>query len=242
MDIEGTVALVTGANRGIGEAIALALHEAGAARIYAASRGEPAPVCARDPERFVPIVLDVTDAAQVARAAASCGDVTLLVNNAGVNGYSGLIGAHRPEAARLEMDTNYFGTLAMCQAFAPVLGRNGGGAIANLLSATAQVNLPISGTLCASKAAAWSLTQGVRAELAAQGTHVVAVLPSAVDTDMARGFDGPKVPAAEVAAALLRGLEAGEEEVWVGDMALGIARGLATDPKAVERQLAAWLP
>ncbi len=130
----------------------------------------------------------------------------------------------------------------MCRAFAPALSANSGGAIVNLLSILARGNLPMMGSLAASKAAELSMTQGLRAELAAQGTHVMAVLPGAVDTDMTRDFDGPKIEPAEVAEAILHGLSIGAEEVMPGDMGAGMAMGLAMDPKAVERQLAEFLP
>jgi NAD(P)-dependent dehydrogenase (short-subunit alcohol dehydrogenase family) len=140
------------------------------------------------------------------------------------------------------METNYFGPLSMCRAFAPVLANNGGGAIINMLSILARVNLPMYGSLCASKAAALSLSQGVRAELAKQGTLVVAVMPGAVDTEMERNFPPPKLPPSEAAGAALDGVEQGLEEVYSGDMASGMSQGLAGDPKAVEKDLAKYLP
>jgi NAD(P)-dependent dehydrogenase (short-subunit alcohol dehydrogenase family) len=140
------------------------------------------------------------------------------------------------------MDTNYLGTLAMCRAFAPVLKRNGGGAIVNMLSILSRVSMPAYGSLCASKAAALSMTQGVRAELAKQHTLVVGVMPGAVDTDMARGYQGPKDPPLEVANAALDAVEKGLEDVYPGGMAQGVSAGLAKDPKAVEKEFAQYLP
>jgi short-subunit dehydrogenase len=130
----------------------------------------------------------------------------------------------------------------MARAFAPVLARNGGGAIVNLISILAHMNLPQMASLCASKAALLSATQAMRAELAAQGTRVMAVLPGAVDTDMTRDFEGAKMAPADVAAALVHGLSIGAEEVYPGEMAAGVAMGLAVDAKAVERQFATFLP
>jgi 2-keto-3-deoxy-L-rhamnonate aldolase RhmA/NAD(P)-dependent dehydrogenase (short-subunit alcohol dehydrogenase family) len=242
--IEGAVALVTGTNRGIGPAIVRALLAEGAARVYCAARraGSNAALIAEAPDRLVPVALDVTDPAQIAAAAARCGDVTLLVNNAGINFNTPLVGIAGIENARAEMETNYFGTLAMCRGVAPVLKRNGGGTIVNMLSILSHVNLPLMGSLCASKAAALSLTQAVRAELTGQGTRVMGVLPGAVDTDMTAGVNIPKLQPAEVAAAIVHGLLTGAEEIYPGDMAAGTAAGLATDPKAVERQYGQFLP
>jgi NAD(P)-dependent dehydrogenase (short-subunit alcohol dehydrogenase family) len=244
MKIMGTVALVTGANRGIGRAYIDALLERGAAKIYAGARdtGGLADLVQRYPGKVVAVKLDITQPADIDAAAAKCGDVALLINNAGINRQAGFLAASDLVAARAEMETNYFGPLAMCRAFAPILARNGGGAIVNMLSILARVNLPMYGSLCASKAAALSLTQGVRGELAKHGTLVVAVMPGAVDTEMERNFPPPKLPPADAARAALDAVEQGLEEVYPGDMATGMSQGLAADPKAVERDLAKYLP
>lgn len=244
MQIRGSVALVTGANRGIGRAYVEALLARGARKIYAGARRLDgiADLVAANKATVQGIALDITDAAAVASAAKACRDVTLLVNNAGINRASGLVAAADLSAAHAEMETNYFGTLAMCRAFAPVLKANGGGAIINMLSILSRVSLPLMGSLCASKAAGLSLTLGIRAELAGQGTAVIAVMPGAVDTDMSRDFPPPKMPPREVAEAALVALEQGVEEVYPGAMAAGIVQGLAADPKAVEKQFAAYLP
>ena len=243
MQVKGCVALVTGANRGIGEQFVKALRAAGAKRIYAGAR-DPASlrVDAADRESIVPLGIDVTRAADVAAAAARCRDVTLLVNNAGVNFNTPLMGIAALDNARAEIETNYFGTLAMCRAFAPVLKANGGGTIVNMLSILARVNLPLMGSLCASKAAALSMTQGVRAELRAQGTRVIGVMPGAVETRMTEMLPPPKMNPADVAKAALAAVEQGVEDVYPGDMAAGVAAGLAQDAKAVEAQFAAYLP
>jgi NAD(P)-dependent dehydrogenase (short-subunit alcohol dehydrogenase family) len=244
MDIKGSVALVSGANRGIGRCFVEALLARGAAKIYATA-GRPerlADLVERGKGTVLPLKLDITVPADIAAAASQCGDVSLVVNNAGINLQAGLIAAKDLAAARAEMETNYFGPLAMCRAFAPILGRNGGGAIINMLSILARVNLPMYGSLSASKAAQLSLTQGVRAELAKQGTLVVAVMPGAVDTEMERNFPPPKLAPSEAARAALDGVEQGLEEVYPGDMASGMSQGLAGDPKAVEKDLAKYLP
>ncbi len=244
MKIAGCIALVTGANRGIGKAYVAALLAGGARKVYATARRADtvADLAKAHPGKVETLALDITDAGAVAAAAKHCGDVSLLVNNAGINRTLGLLAAPDLAAARAEMETNYFGTLAMCRAFAPVLKANGGGGIINMLSILSRVTLPLMGSLCASKAAGLSLTQGVRAELAKQGTLVIAVMPGAVDTDMSRDFPPPKMPPGEVAAAALAALEQGIEEVYPGDMAAGVAQGLAADPKAVEKQFAGYLP
>jgi NAD(P)-dependent dehydrogenase (short-subunit alcohol dehydrogenase family) len=244
MQIKGSVALVTGANRGIGRSFVEALLARGGARIYASSRHPERLVdlVERGKGIVVPIKLDITKPADMAAAADRCRDVNLLVNNAGINLQAGLIAAKDLAEARAEMETNYFGPLAMCRAFAPILAANGGGAIVNMLSILARVNLPMYGSLSASKAAALSLTQGVRAELAKQGTLVVAVMPGAVDTEMERNFPPPKLPPGDAARAALDGVEQGLEEVYPGDMANGMSQGLAGDAKAVEKDLAKYLP
>ncbi len=185
MRIADSVALVTGAGRGLGRAFVQELAERGAATIYAG---------ARDPSQVtgpgVPVPLDVTDPDQVAAAARRCADVTLLVNNAGLMALSPLIGAPSMAGARHEIETNYFGTLAMCRAFAPVLAAGGGGAIVNMLSVVSFFTNPANGSYGASKAAAWALTNGVRIELAHQGTQVVGVHAGFIDTEMARELAG----------------------------------------------------
>src|SRR5215470_15963024 len=164
MEISGSTALVTGANRGIGAAIVNALVAAGAARVYAGMR--TALDVSPSAPNIIHIKLDITDAAQVAAAAQACGDVQILVNNAGIGLFQPLVAAADPNASELEMRVNYLGPLAMCRAFAPILGRNGGGAIVNVLSILARVAVPVAGSYCASKAAAYSLTQAIRGELA----------------------------------------------------------------------------
>jgi NAD(P)-dependent dehydrogenase (short-subunit alcohol dehydrogenase family) len=237
MNVSGSVVLVTGANRGIGQALVTALQAAKAAKIYAASREGAATA-----PGTVALKLDVTKPAEVAAAAQTAGDITLLINNAGVNFNTPLVKIAALDNARAEMEVNYFGTAAMCRAFAPVLAKNGGGVIVNMLSILARVNLPLMGSLCASKAAALSLTQAVRAELAKQGTRVIGVLPGAVRTRMTEGVDVPKIEPQEVAAAILAAIAGDDEEIYPGEMAAGVKAGLAADPKGVEKQFGAYLP
>jgi short-subunit dehydrogenase len=197
---------------------------------------------AEAPDKLQAIELDVTNKEQIAAAARMAKDVTLLVNNAGVNFNTPLMAIDSTDNARREMEVNYFGTLAMCRAFQPILKANGGGAIVNMLSILSHVNLPLMGSLCASKAALLSLTQALRAELKAQGTHVMGVLPGAVDTDMTAGVNVPKIQPSYVAAAIVDGLNRHAEDIYPGDMAAGVFYGLSGDPKAVEHEFASYLP
>jgi short-subunit dehydrogenase len=189
----------------------------------------------------VGLELDVTDPAEVANAARQCHDVNLLINNAGVFANKLLIGAPDMSAAREEMDVNYFGTLAMCRAFAPVLARNGGGAIVNVLSAAALVNLPVMGGYGPSKAATRSLSAGVRAELAEQGTQVIALIVGSVDTRMAAHVEGSKESPQDIARAGLKAVKQGVDEVDTDRMATEVRAALALDPKALERRMARLL-
>lgn len=236
--IDGAVVFLTGARGGIGVALIDALRAQGARRIYAS---DVKPADSVGDGTTVPLVLDITDARAVAEAARQASDVGVLINNAGVNLRNSAIQGSI-DAARREMEVNYFGTAAMCRAFAPVLAANGGGAIVNVLSILAKIAIPALGTYCASKAALLRLTEAVRAELAAQRTHVLAAMPWAVDTPMSGPFPGEKTPPAEVAAGILAALARGDEEVYFHTVSAEINRGLAADPKAVERTYASWLP
>ena len=240
MQIKGATVLVTGANRGIGACFIDELLKRGVKKIYATAR-DPSAIKKRATTLEVH-ALDITDHCAIESLAIKLTDVDLLINNAGVNNMSAFAASENLQAARDEMEVNYFGTLAMCKAFAPVLKNNQGGAMINMLSILARVNLPLMGSLCASKAAGLSLVQGLRAELAAQSTAVIAVMPGAVDTDMSKNFPPPKMAPLDVVCAALDGLEQGLEEIYPGEMAAGMQQGLAADSKAVEKELAHYLP
>jgi len=242
MDIKNSVAFVTGANRGIGRAFVEGLLQAGAAKVYAAARDVSKLADLTSDPRVIPVSLDVSDADQILRVAAAHDDVTLLVNNAGVAAFQGLISADDISPARSEMEINYFGTLNMTRAFAPVLAKNGGGALVNLASIASYVNFPVLGSYSASKAAVHSLTQGIRAELNAQGTLVLGVYPGPIDTDMAENFPMDKTPPADVVQSVLSAVESGTEDVYPDPVAVEMHAGILGDPKAMERQVGEMLP
>jgi NAD(P)-dependent dehydrogenase (short-subunit alcohol dehydrogenase family) len=229
MKIDGTSALVTGADRGLGRVFARELVSRGAVTVYGAARN---PAAVTEPG-VTAVALDITDPARVAEVAKQCADVSLLVNNAGVMQASTFIGAPSLDAARLEMETNYFGTLCMCRAFAPVLAANGGGAVVNMLSVTSFYTNPLDASYGASKAAGWSLTNGIRIELAHQGTLVVAVHASFIDTDMAAGIDAPKVSPESVAQQTFDAVEAGEIEVLADERTRFVKASLSRDHELI---------
>jgi NAD(P)-dependent dehydrogenase (short-subunit alcohol dehydrogenase family) len=234
--IEGKVALVTGANRGIGRALTDALLARGAKKVYAAAR-QPQAVDAK--ERLIPLRLDVTDAQQIRTAAETALDVELIFNNAGVCFAQGLFGSAVLEQARREMEVNYFGPLHLLQRLAPTLQRNGGGAVINVGSAAGLTNVPFFPTYSASKAALHSLTQAARNLLAAQDTSVFGVYAGPVDTDMVRDLQLPKTPPRDVAFAILAGVEAGQEDIYPDPYAVEFGRQFGSSPKAAEQQMAA---
>lgn len=244
MKIQGSVALVSGANRGIGKAYVEALVQAGAARIYAAARNVETlqDVVAIAPDRIIAVALDVTQPDQISAVVEQAQDVTLLINNAGVLGAGGLFTSNSVETAQWEMNTNYFGTLYMTRAFAPVLQHNGGGTLVNLLTIASVVNVPVFSSYSASKAALYSLTQGVRAELAQQGTLVVGVFPGPVDTAMSDGVLLDKVAPLEVAQLTLQAIEEGIEDVYPDPVSRDVFTNLHDNLKAVEKQFAGMLP
>jgi NAD(P)-dependent dehydrogenase (short-subunit alcohol dehydrogenase family) len=232
--IKGSVVLITGATGTIAQALIAELAARGAAKIYAAARD----ISALDASSsLVPIKMDVTSDEDVAEAAKLAIDVTLLINNAGVNHNTAFMLAPDLAFAREEIEANYLAPLRLTRAFAPALIANHG-AVLNLLTILARVNFPFMGSYCASKAAALSLTQGLRGELAPKGVRIAAAMPGAVDTRMTAVLSIPKMTPADAAIEIFDGFEAGEEDIYVGDMARGLAQGLAHDPKAVERQLA----
>ena len=228
MKIEGSVALVTGANRGIGKAIANELLARGAAKVYAGVRD---PDSVTD-DRLVAVGLDVTDPAQVAQAAERLDDVQIVVNNAGIGGTSTPLSADL-DRARAELEVNYLGLATMTQAFAPVLAANGGGAFVNVLSVVSWVGMPILTTYSASKAAAWSYSNAARVELARSGTEVLGVHVGYVDTDLTAGLPVEKIGPQEVATSALDALEQGQPEAIVDEFSRGVKAGLSDDQNLI---------
>jgi NAD(P)-dependent dehydrogenase (short-subunit alcohol dehydrogenase family) len=224
MQLNNAVVMVTGANRGIGAQFVEQLKARGASKIYAASRDG-----AIDVDGVEPIRLDITDPAQIQAAAAAAGDVQVLINNAGISTGTSVVSGEVADIKR-EMDTNFWGPLLMTQAFAPILKANGGGAILNVVSALSWFTLPSAGAYAASKAAAWSLTDSARLELADQGTQVVGVHMGLVDTDMAASTDAPKISPSDLAAAGLDAIESGLDEVLGDDWTRLVKSGLTLAP------------
>ncbi len=243
MNIEGSVALVTGGNRGIGEAFVRALLAAGAAKVYVGTRKleDAAHLVAEDPARTVALALDITKAEQIAAAAAKCGDVSILINNAGAFHNLTLMGAADLSAARDEMEVNYFGPLAMCRAFGSILKTNGGGAVVNVLSSGGLVALPAMGGYSPSKFAGRAATTCVRAELAGQNTQVTALIVGSVDTRMAAHVAGRKERPEDIAKIGLSAIKRGIDELDTDSMAIEVRASLARDPKGLERSLAKML-
>ncbi|MBN3726327.1 SDR family oxidoreductase [Burkholderia sp. Ac-20379] len=213
MKLEGAVVFITGANRGLGLELAKQALARGAKKVYAAAR-DPSTVTLPG---VTPVRLDVTDAAQAEAAARDCGDVTVLINNAGIGRLGSLLSDEGPAVLHAQLDTNLIGMLNVTRAFAGILGRNGGGALLNMLSILSWANTPMIAGYGVSKAAAWALTNGLRHELRAQGTLVTGFHAGYIDTDMIRAFDVPKARPEDVIRLALDAVEAGEEEVLVDE-------------------------
>ncbi|WP_424215899.1 SDR family oxidoreductase (plasmid) [Streptomyces sp. BI20] len=225
MELHNAVALITGANRGLGRHLALGLLERGA-KVYAAAR-RPETV---DLPGAIAVPLDVTDPASVAEAARIAPDTTLLINNAGLSNGAGLLDGDLA-AIRAETEVNFFGPLALTRAFAPVIEANGGGAVLNVLSVLSWAHPAPLGSYAASKAAAWALTNAIREELAPRGIAVTALHVGYMDTDMAAHVPADqKSDPAEVAELALRGVAEGRPEVLADDLTRRVKEGLAAAP------------
>ena len=221
MKIEGSVALVTGASRGLGAAYTRALLDRGAAKVYAAVRR---PETVTDP-RLTPVRLDLTDRASIAAAAGQASDVTLLINNAGISTRTSILGEEA--ALRDELEVNYLGPVAVSRIFAPVLAANGGGTLVNVLSVLSWLSLPGSAGYSSAKAAMWAATNSLRLTLTEQKTLVVAVHVGYMDTDMAASVTGPKTDPDVVARATLDAVEAHQPEVLADDVSEQVRAALS---------------
>jgi len=234
MEIEGKTILITGANRGIGQALVTEALRRGANRVYAGTRRP----LAHPDARVTPLTLDVTSAAQVQAAAASVRSLDVLINNAGIALYDDL-----SDRAVLEqhLTVNLFGTYGVTQAFLPLLTRSRG-AIVNNVSTMALAPFPFTPAYAISKAAAFNLTQSLRALLAGRGVRVQAVLTGPTDTDMTRGFDIPKASPESVARAIFDGVQAGDEDIFPDAMSQALADSWRNGAvKAMERENAAFV-
>ncbi|WP_417686085.1 SDR family oxidoreductase [Roseibium sp.] len=241
MQISNSIVLVTGANRGTGREYVRQLLERGAAKIYAAARDVASldAIVLQDPDRIVPIRLDITKQADIDAAAQAASDVTLLINNAGVLSFGGALDVG-PDAIEQDMSVNYRGLLDMTRAFAPVIERNGGGTVVNMLSLLSFLSAPGFSAYNASKAAAWSMTMSLRAYLAPRNIEILNAFPAGIDTDMLAAVDGPKDSPHDVVADVLSALERGEEDVYPA-AAGAVHSSWRQDPKAVEKMLATMM-
>src|SRR5262249_27491564 len=237
MQIQNSTVLVTGANRGIGRALVQALLSAGAEKIYAGARDTSKldGTLSFDHARVLPLKLDVTSAVSIEAAPRSASDVTLLVNNAGVIDFGGILDTPLDKIER-NIKTNFYGALAMARAFAPVIEENGGGAIVNILTVAALASMPGLSVYNASKAAAWSMTQSLRADLSSKGIEVYAVFPRPVDTDMAASVDMAKTSPAEVASNVIAGIGEGHQDIFPDAMSRQFYIFWYQDHKAPEKE------
>lgn len=217
MSFNGAAVLVTGANRGLGRAFAREFAKRGA-KVYAGARN-PASVV---DEGVIPVQLDVTDDASVAAAAKELGDVSIVVNNAGV-----VVPGDDVDSTRAEFEVNFFGIARTTDAFAPVLKANGGGTLVNVLSVLSFIGWPGGRGYAASKAAAWSLTKSTREALREQGTNVIAVHAGFIDTDMAAAQTGPKISPEDVVSQVLQAIENGDEEVLADELTRSVKASLS---------------
>ncbi len=226
MKIADATVLITGANRGIGLAFAKAFLARGARRVYAGTR---------DPSRIdlagaTPLKLDVTSATDVEAAVARAGDATIVVNNAGIAAFGSFLADDAEQSLRRHLETNLLGVLRVSRAFAPVLARNGGGALLNVASIASWITNPLLANYAVSKAALWSLSNGLRNDLRAQGTQVTTLHMGFVDTDLTKDVTMPKSTPESIVAQALDALEAGADEVLADDMTRHVKLGLSAEP------------
>ncbi len=238
VSIKDAVVFVTGANRGIGRAIAEEAVARGATRVYAAARNVTGvqDLVDQHPDTVIAVELDVTDVEQIHKAATSASDVQILINNAGMARFSGAVYNNDDEGAHLEMETNYFGPMRVSGAFTPSIVSNGNGAVATVISIGGLASFPMAATYSASKAAAHSLTQAMRAELAPQGVAVFGIYPGPIDTEMAAGLDFDKETPQNVAIRIFDQMQAGVEDITTDAYADNFVQSLKSDAKGVEQQ------
>lgn len=227
MKIKGSIALVTGANRGLGAAFVRGLLDAGASKVYGAAR-DPSSVAMPG---VVPVRLDVTQPDHVEALSRELTDVTLLVNNAGIAEYGSLLDPTAIDALHRQFETNAVGPLRLVQSFAPILAGNGGGAVINVWSVLSWVTMPGTGGYSASKAAGWALGNALRQELRTQGTELLAVHSAVIDTDMGHGLPGDRISPDDLVQQALAALEAGQAELLADPTTNQVHAGLVAQPR-----------
>ena len=227
MKLENAVVLVTGANRGLGLAFAKEALSRGARKVYAAARNPDSITL----EGVIPVKLDVTNKDDIAKLVEQCSDLTLLINNAGVAEIGAMLTEDAETMMRRQLETNLYGPLRLTQSFAPVLATNGGGGIINVLSIASWITGPLLATYSVTKSAAWSMTNAVRQELAAQQTQVLGLHVGFIDTDLTKGLDVPKVSAEQVVNRTFDGLEQGVDQVLADEPTQMIHQALSSAPQ-----------
>lgn len=237
MKLENKTIFVSGANRGIGRSIIEELLKQPVKKIYASARNiKDLPEF--DDARVVPVQIDITDCEQIRKAAELAYDIDMLINNAGVMSIASVV-AGEPDLLKHDMDVNYFGTLNMIRFFVPVLEKRGNGTIANVISIVGLASMALAGGYCASKAALYSATQAMRSELKAKNISVLGIFPGPIDTEMARDIKLPKTSAPVTAENIIKGISAGQEDIFPDPMSSQLSELWAKDPKGLERQFAA---
>jgi NAD(P)-dependent dehydrogenase (short-subunit alcohol dehydrogenase family) len=227
MKLENAVVLVTGANRGLGLAFAKAALARGARKVYAAARNPDSITL----EGVIPVKLDVTNQDDIKQLVQQCPDLTLLINNAGVAEIGAMLAGDAETMLRRQLETNLYGPLRLTQGFAPVLAANGGGGIINVLSIASWITGPLLATYSVTKSAAWSMTNAIRQELAAQQTQVLGLHVGFIDTDLTKGLDVPKVSAEQVVSRTFDGLEQGESQVLADEPTQQIHQAFSVAPQ-----------
>ena len=236
---KGAVIFITGANRerGIGRALVEEAVKRGAKKVYATGKiiSQLDDLASKYPGIVVPLRLDVTNKNEVEQVAQKAGDTQILINNAGFSGYSGICFNYNEKTARDEMEVNYFGVINLTRAFFKILVQNKKGAVINIASIASLSAFPMAATYSASKAAAHSLTQSIRAELAHHKIPVFGIYPGPIDTDMADGIDFEKETPAQAAIRIFDGMEQGKEDITTDAFANKFVADLRADAKAVEK-------
>jgi NAD(P)-dependent dehydrogenase (short-subunit alcohol dehydrogenase family) len=235
MTYDNRVIFVSGANRGIGKAIVEALLRHNVQKIYASARNLEN--LSFQDARVVPVQLDITNPEHVKNAAQLAQDTDILINNAGALAFAPIV-AGKIDDLVSDMQVNFFGTVNMIQSFAPVIEKNGGGAIANLISIVGLAPMAGAAGYCASKAALFSATQAMRTELKPKNISVHGIFPGPIDTRMAKDFNFPKTSAEVAAENIIGGIAAGHEDIFPDPMSKDLSQLWVKNPKDLEKQFA----